>query len=198
MPRREAGAGLRMVREDLADIPQFGLPPGFSLRWFRPGDEAAWIDIHVRADAHNEFPPGRFAAEFGTDPDVIARRQCYLCNPAGEPIGTTTAWFADDYKGRPYGRVHWVAILPGYQGRGLAKPMLSAVMNRLVELGHVRAMLTTNEVRLPAIGLYLKFGFRPDIDTEEDLRAWRRVRGRLPNSPLAAMDLGKAPGPGCR
>ena len=76
-------------------------------------------------------------------------------------------------------RVHWVAIVPDHQGKGLAKPLLTAICNRLVEIGHDRAYLTTNTVRLPAINLYLAYGFEPEIDTDEDRRVWDGVLKEL-------------------
>jgi GNAT superfamily N-acetyltransferase len=166
---------VEMIRESLEDLPQFPVPAPCTLRWYRPGDEAAWLRIHLEADAHNTFTPRTFEEQFGRDPRVLAERQCYLCDAEGEAIGTTTAWF-HDYRGRPFGRVHWVAIVPAMQGRGLANPLLTAVCNRLRALGHERAYLSSATVRVPALNLYLKFGFLPVVRTEEDLRAWSLVR----------------------
>lgn len=100
--------------------------------------------------------------------------------PAGEAIGTATAWF-DTYRGQLYGLVHWVAIIPQQQGRGLAKPLLTAVCNRLRDLHHQGAYLITGTVRIPAIKLYLKFGFVPDIKSEQDAEAWRSIQAKLGN-----------------
>jgi len=82
-------------------------------------------------------------------------------------------------EGQRYGRVHWVAIVPEMQGKGLSKPMLSVVLDRLRELGHGRAYLTTNTVRTAAINLYLKFGFAPDIRAPHEVGAWRDVRAQI-------------------
>jgi len=43
-------AHIAMVRADLEGVPQVELPPPFSLRRYRPGDEAAWMRIHLAAD----------------------------------------------------------------------------------------------------------------------------------------------------
>jgi ribosomal protein S18 acetylase RimI-like enzyme len=43
---------------------------------------------------------------------------------------------------------------------GLARGVMTAAMNRLVELGHERAMLVTQARREVAIRTYLRFGFR--------------------------------------
>ena len=181
MSKPSAGAGVCMVRDDLEGLPDYPLPEGFGLRMYRPGDEANWLAIERAADLYSDHPDTAFAQQFGTDAEVLARRQFYLCDAAGWAVGTTTAWFDDDFDGRPYGRVHWVAIVPEYQGRGLAKVMLSAACRRLRELGHVRAVLGTQTKRVVAIRLYLCFGFRPYVRNEAELAAWRTLRDQLPD-----------------
>lgn len=170
---------VRLVHHCLADVPEFPVPVGFSLRWHAPGDEATWWRIWQAADAYQAITPDRFQREFGRDPARWRERQCFLCDSSGAGVGTATAWFDDDYFGQRFGRVHWVAVLPAFQGRGLSKPLLSATCRRLRALGHDRAYLVTETVRLPAIRLYWQFGFRPDLRTEEDLRHWREVQHQM-------------------
>jgi ribosomal protein S18 acetylase RimI-like enzyme len=73
------------------------------------------------------------------------------------------------------GRVHWVAILPAFQGRGLAKPLLTAVCLRLRELGHTSAYLSTSAARIPALNLYRQFGFAPVIRDEMERAVWQEI-----------------------
>jgi len=168
--------GVRMVREDLADVPNHPVPPGYSVRWYRPGDERLWVQIHERVDKYNAANLDLFWKEFGRDPDLPARRQCFLCDADDAAVGTVTAWFDNDYRGRRYGRLHWLALVPEVQGRGLSKPLVSLTCRRMRELGHDRAYLMTSTARLPAINLYLQFGFVPDISSPDDLSAWRELR----------------------
>ena len=165
-----------MVREDMEAIPQFALPHPFTFRWYQPGDEKEWTRIHVLADKWNDTGDDLFGKQFGEDEMVLRERQLYICADDGNAVGTATTWWRDDPEGRKWGLLHWVAIVPEFQGRGLAKPLLTAVMNRMVELGHPRAYLTTATQRLPAINLYLKFGFLPEPRNEEELAAWKEVR----------------------
>lgn len=164
--------GLRMIRKDLENIPQYELPEGFSLRFYEPGYENAWVDIHKKSDASIEYSVEQFRKEFEGEPELLQRRQFYLCDISQRPIGTATSWFQKDYFGLDYGLVHWVAIEPEYQGKGLAKPLMTAVCMKLRELGHVRSRLATSTARLPAVNLYLKFGFVADVQNETDLAAW--------------------------
>jgi GNAT superfamily N-acetyltransferase len=176
-----------MIRHNLDQIPQFVLPAPYTLRWYQPGDEVQWTDIHVEAERYNDITPELFANQFGTDPNLLAERQAYLVADRGRVIGTASAWFGSKQWRKEDGRIHWVAIRPSHQGLGLAKPLLTTVCNRLHELGHRRAYLDTSTVRLPAINLYLKFGFVPLIQSAEDRRAWQLVRWRIDHPALADL-----------
>ena len=180
---------IHMLRPNLDGVPQFPLPAGFTLRPYRPGDRENWLRLHhacYDAEGRIAITPELFDREFGTDPEELARRQLFLCDPAGTAVGTITAWKKTDAAGRVLGQIHWVAILPSHRGRGLAKPMLTAALNLLRDLGHDCAWLGTQTVRLPAIRLYLAFGFLPDLRNPEEAAAWDRLREilALPRSPI--------------
>lgn len=172
----ERNISVYMIRDSLGDIPDYPLPSGYSTRWHRPGDGRLWVDVQSRAESYLEITPELFVEQFGSDPRPLAERQCFLCDARGEAIGTATAWFNDDYCGQPYGQLHWVAIVPEAQGRGLAKPLLSIVLNRMAELGHTRCYLGTSTARIPAVNLYFKFGFVPHVCNADDLAVWREMR----------------------
>lgn len=172
-----AGVELAMVRPDLAGLPAIAPPAGYAVRAFEAGDEAAWVRIQAAADRYNDVTAALFRREFGTDRERLRVRQRFLVAPDGEPIGTATAWFGADPRGRPAGRVHWVAIAPAFQGLGLAKPLLADVCGLLRELGHERAYLTTASRRVAAIGLYSRFGFVPEVRGPEEEAAWAALRG---------------------
>jgi len=174
-----------MVRGSLEGIPSYDLPAGHSMRRYEPGDEELWKEIHLLADPYIDITPDLFRQEFGTEESVLAERQFYLLDARQQAIGTATAWYDDDFGGQAYGRVHWVAIVPRYQGRGLAKPLMAAVCHRLRNLGHERAYLDTSTARTAAIRLYLRFGFIPQIERPGDVKVWREIERELgpPQSP---------------
>lgn len=166
---------LTMICEDLDSTPQCPLPAPYSFRWFRPGDERVWQDIQANADLYNDITDDLFSTQFGPDFDRLRERQVFLLDATQRAIATATAWFDEDFYGQLYGRVHWVAVLPGMQGLGLAKPLMSIICNRLNGLGHKRAYLTTSTARVPAINLYLKFGFVPQITGSHVLGLWDEI-----------------------
>jgi len=179
-PMRAGNLPIKMVRENLESIPEFMLPQGYSLRWYKSGDEAVWARIQRRSDTLNQITAQLFEQQFGLDSALLAARQCYLVNAEDAEIGSATAWFKNDFEGRNFGRVHWVAILPEYQGRGLSKPLMTAICRRLRELGHEGAYLSTSSARLTAIKLYLQFGFKPLIRSVEEGEAWRELMSLSP------------------
>ena len=171
------GDKLTMICQNLETTPVFTLPAGFQLRWYVPGDEKLWLEIHLQADPYNPITSQFFQQQFGNDSAELAKRQCYLVAPDGRAIGTATAWFGKDPLVREFGRVHWVALLPEYHGRGLSKPLLGAICACLRELGHSRAYLNTSAQRKAAIGLYLRFGFKPWIGNEHERNIWDQLLG---------------------
>lgn len=173
-----------MVRETLDEIPDYPLPEPYSIRWFEPGDAENWQRVQIESDHLINMAGMPHRDQFGSDVMVLKDRQCFLCDGEGDVIGTASAWFDDNYREQRYGRVHWVAIVRSMRGRGLSKPLMTAVCNRLASLGHERACLGTSTARIPAIHLYLKFDFVPDIQSSEQARAWDLVRQRLKHPAL--------------
>lgn len=175
MTSPEDNVPVRMIRPHLRNLPVHPVPPGYRIRAYRPGDEHAWVAIQTAADRYNTIDLDLFHRQFGREPGPLSARQLFLLDAADHPIGTCTAWQGAFSGPSVRGRVHWLAILPDLQGRGLSKPMLSRTCLRLRELGHDTAYLTTSTARIAAINLYWAFGFRPDIRAAEDRKAWARV-----------------------
>ena len=176
-----------MVRENLADLPQHSLPAGYTARPFAPGDRATWLRIWRASETFETIRPSHFDESFGDDPGAMIRRAMFLVSPAGKDVGTITAWYEKRYLRRPWGRIHWVAVLPNHRGRGLSRGMMTLAMNRLWALGHRRAMLATQTTRIPAIRTYLRFGFVPALTDAGSADAWRLVAGHVDHPALKGL-----------
>lgn len=184
------GVGVMMVRRTLQDVVSQPVPAGFQVRRYLPGDEAAWTRIWSAADVFGQATPKTFHSEFGKEMAALPERMFFLCDAAGREVGTATAWFGRPEVDAEAGMVHWVAIVPEMQGRGLAKPLMAAVLCRLRELGHLRAYLMTQERRVAAIKLYLDLGFDPEVRSDQERAAWQRVQCALRKTRLDGMDFG--------
>jgi len=176
-----------MVRGNLMDIPQFPLPPGYSMRMYRPGDEASWLRLWQQSEPFKQIAPETFQRAFGDDLPAMRKRCFFLVAPDGADAGTITAWYDRRYGKRRWGRIHWVCVVPEHQGKGLCKPMMTVAMNRFRSLGHRRAMLVTQTPRLRAIKVYLDFGFVPDMTADRAHDAWQLVALELHHPALAAF-----------
>ena len=149
-----------MVNDELRTAPVCELSPELTVHWYERGDEDTWTHIQAVADKHNVITSGVFLKQFCEARLDLCERQCFLVHQEGGTIATGTAWAAVGGKLAGYGRVHWIAVLPEWQGRGIGAMLMSIVCQRLIALGHERAFLTTSRARRPAMRLYEKFGFR--------------------------------------
>ena len=178
-----AGVPLRMTRDHLDNIPVFEPQEGYAIRWYAPGDAAHWLRIHEESEGYGDLKPDLFADQYGSDEDVLSRRVAFICKADGVPVSTNTAWM-NDWNGKQWGRIHWVATTRNEQGKGHSKPLMTSVCVRMKELGHDCAYLTTNALRVRAIALYAAFGFTAYWESEKEQVAWEELIERM-------ADLGK-------
>ena len=146
-----------IMRRALDKLPPLRLPPGVSLRSFQEGDGTAWEHIANTAFARDM----RFDSKMRADPAFRPERVLFLWQ-GGAPVATASAWQKPAFPDTGY--LHYVAVLPGAQGQGLGYWASLAALWRLRDEGFDRALLQTDDERLPAIKTYLKLGFAPDRD----------------------------------
>ncbi len=172
-------SSLIMKRETMAAIPEYGLPAGYEMRGMSRHDIPSWLSIWRENEPPETIPDTLFEKEFGAGWDLIQPRCLLLFDPAGLPIGTVSAWLDDEFEGGPWGRIHWIAVVPGTQGKGLGRGLLSSAMERLKVLGHERCYLLTHFKRHAAIKLYLQFGFKPVLTDDEARAVWNQVCAKI-------------------
>jgi GNAT superfamily N-acetyltransferase len=182
-----AGYEVFMIRPHLRDIPQVPFPEGFGIRALRTDEGALWTDIQRDAEPFFPVSDELFQDQFGDYLQNTQWRSYIVASPKGNGVGVISAWFAREFKGQDYGMVHWVATRPAYQGLGLARAALSFTLNQLSQW-HERAFLGTQTERIPAIKLYLDFGFAPDLDPPGAREVWREVAAKL-SHPLLEQAL---------
>lgn len=170
--------GLTMIREHMEDIPEYPFPEGFSIRNYQPGEGHLWMRIQRAAEKFIKVEDDLFDREFGSKLPHLEDRSFFVITDDGEAVGTVTAWWNPDWRGREWGIIHWIAIHPDYQGRGLSKPAMTAAMKRLKK-SHDRAYLNTSTGRIIAVKVYLDFGFYPDLERDNSQAAWEEVASVL-------------------
>lgn len=187
-PKPQPWYNVTMLRPDFDHIPQPPFPDGFTIRPMQPGEGGLWTDIQRDAEEYLDITDELFMHQFGYDLAATRWRCFFVTNSKGVAVATISAWYNSNFKGRQSGQIHWVATRPAYQRRGIGKAALSHALHRLAEW-HDRCYLGTQTVRLPAIKLYLDFGFLPDLETPADRQAWRAVRDQLDHPAFTSLDL---------
>lgn len=178
---------LVMIRDHMTGFPLYDLPAGYALRTYQPGDDLTWARIEHVVDEFETVDDAlqRFGTYFGGDTAALASRCFFLTDAEGTPVGTASAWFRE-LDGEPRGEVAWVGILPAHQGKGLGKPLLSAVMTRLAQ-DHDRVWLGTQTPSYRAVNLYLDYGFVPYVRGSQDEEGWQIIERLLNRTVLSAV-----------
>lgn len=174
-PIWEEDFAIAMFLESIADAPRFALPQGFLLRAYKSGDASHWLRLHQEADQHNQFWKTTFLSQFTAHWQELPLRQLYV-EREGEVIATASAWSGNSFWREPSGRVHWVAVAPGFQSKGIGKALVTATLERLENLGETRAYLTTSTIRPAAIKVYLDCGFKPALRSADELSIWSALK----------------------
>jgi mycothiol synthase len=167
---------LEMELDSLEGLPEVVAPAGYRLRSYREGDAAEWCRL-IRENIGGEYDERAFrestAASGGFDAKGL-----FFAEQEGRIVGTACGVWRREY-GERTGYLHMVAVDPQHQGRGLGRALTLAVLHRLRERGYRRAVLETDDWRLPALRLYLSLGFRPRISHQSHEQRWREVYRRL-------------------
>ena len=163
---------LRMVKLNMADIPEANIPNGYELRALSADEKIKWEAlIEKMFNEKNSFQDRIENVTTFRDKHVLGifhgdkliATGTALCNYAGdEPSG--------------YACVHMIAADSEHSGKKLGYEITAAVLRRMRECGFEKAELTTDDFRLPAIKSYYNLGFIPDLSIDETMRGrWEAI-----------------------
>lgn len=143
-------------------ITEPSLPEGFHFEFYQPGDELDWatIETAVLEFEKESQAVDYFKKKFSPYSTELKQRMLFVVTSSGEKVGTCTAWWKEVPNGTRYPLVHWVAVKPGYQGRGLARAMMNYTLILLKKLESTSpAYLHTQTWSHVAIRFYQQLGF---------------------------------------
>ena len=198
-----------MVRENGQNTREYPLPEGYHFAPFTPGDEERWVRLQAEVTHVEGYAQGKsiFREEFLQAPEgsscelcpgyeETAKRTVQVKDASGNLVGVGTLWMGDTF-GPVWQRVHWVAVHPDQQGKGLAKCILARMLDLYTELGCDGPIyLTTQTKTYRAVRVYAQLGFAPymgekpanwpfrsdlpkDTFAEENEAAWALIREKL-------------------
>jgi len=157
-------------------LPEVAVPAGYLIRAYRHGDGAAWCRL-IYGGIGGEWTEAGLQEEMDGAQDFQAA-DLFFAVEGEEVVGTTWALRRESFPSG-VGSVHMVAVAPEHRGRGLGRLLVLFALRRFCEQGIARARLQTDDVRLPAIKIYLGVGFRPLLTHESHLERWRKVYRNL-------------------
>ena len=176
-----------IVMELPSDIPveTYELPEGYTFSSYNFNDREDWISIEWSAKEFSSYADGidawnRYYAKYETQ---LPERMFFVTAPNGEKVATATAFFDPKTPNDGKGWLHWVAVRRDYQGKGLARPIISKALSRLRELRHGTLYVHTQTTTWVACKLYMDFGFRPTAENAIQSEFGYRMLKTLTNHP---------------
>ena len=96
-------------------------------------------------------------------PNDMQMRCVFVCDEKDNVVATASLWDGEHF-GETLQRVHWVAVSAEYQGKGIAKALLTKVLDMYNDLGYKNYIYLTSQTwSYKAINIYKSFGFKPYI-----------------------------------
>lgn len=172
---------LLMCYNDTSKYIEYELPEGFHYEFYKDGDEADWINIHISSGEFMSASEGQkvfhdFYDSFITE---LNKRCIFIINDVtNEKVGTATVSLLKNEEHGYKAAIDWVAIKSEYQGRKLARPLISRFIKLANELGHNSVILHTQTITWLAAKLYLDAGV--ELLNPENEIGWRILK-RLTN-----------------
>ena len=186
--------GVLMTCQDPTGYPRCPLPAGYTVRVYEPGMEKDWAALQVSVEHMDSAEQAlqRFSEELAPDPETLKNRAAFIYSPDGRLAASALLWYGNHF-GRRLARIHWVAVSPEEQGKGLCKAMMTILMDMYHRFNLTGGLYLTSQTwSYKALNIYRQFGFKPYIgpqlsgwkpstdDYEQETReAWNLIEKKL-------------------
>ena len=164
---------LIMNWENDGELADFNLPNDIKVETFSQRETALedWLYI-VQFGLTEKLEDEDFYNHCMTDREWYSEDNCYFLVIDGKAVATITVICNRETL---QGYIHMVACDADFRGKGLGN-LLSALANYVLKHeGMKTAYLTTDDFRIPAIKTYLRYGFKPDLSTEDFKLRWDKI-----------------------
>jgi len=164
---------LLMKYNDTTNFIQYDLPQEYHYEFFKQNDTLEWVMIHIESGEFTSITEGlKYFNDFYKHFMSELNKRCVFIvdNSTNEKIGTATISLLKEKEFGCEAAVDWVAIKKSYQGKKLARPLISKLIEIARDLGHKQIILHTQTTTWLAAKLYLDFGF--EILNKEEITGW--------------------------
>ena len=148
------------------------VPDRYLLRGCRASDSDGIAGV-LDASGFQGWTAGR-VADYLAEPERGEGTRVVAC---GTRIVAST--FASWQEPGRIGVLDYVACHPEHRGRGLGRAVCLGVLGFFARRGYESVTLLTDDVRLPAIALYLSLGFAPDMTRDDMPGRWEKIMRQL-------------------
>lgn len=160
-----------LYKTDTKNYPRYELPSGYSIEFYKKGDEVEWAKLECSIGQFDSIEAGveSFKQSFVYGQTLVPEeRIIFVKDDRGEYVATCALWDGE-YLGKTCQRLHWLAVSDKCAGKGIAKALICAVLDLYNSLGYDGFVyLLTATWYYRAIGIYKKFGFK-EYDGERSL-----------------------------
>ena len=163
---------MTMVRDRLLGLSGVRVPEGYLLRGGRASDSDGIAGV-LEASGFQGWTAGR-VADYLAEPERRDGTRVVACG-----VRIVASTFASRQEMGRIGVLDYVACHPDHRGRGLGRAVCVGVLEFFARRGYESVTLSTDDVRLPAIALYLSLGFAPDMTRDDMPGRWEKIMRRL-------------------
>ena len=149
------------------------LPEGFRVVRFPDLPDALdkWLDL-MQYGLSEKREDASFYKTCMTDLPTYDERLCFFIAEGDRAAATVTILCDREKK---HAVCHMVACDPAYRGKGLGNALSAIFVSAAKEEGMLTASLRTDDWRVPAIKTYLKYGFTPDLSSDDYKLRWKTI-----------------------
>ncbi|MEW6754405.1 MAG: GNAT family N-acetyltransferase [Candidatus Latescibacterota bacterium] len=151
------------------------LPTGYRLRGYQPGDDEEWARLLQANGELGEWDVERVRGELRGP--LVRQGQRFVV--WGAQIVATAGVYQRERDGAPALEIGWVAAHPEHRGRRLGELVTAAAVGAALCLPPQPIYLLTDDHRLPALKVYLRLGFTPDLSHPSCAERWRLILEHL-------------------
>jgi GNAT superfamily N-acetyltransferase len=178
--------GVIMEKYDTACYPKVVLPESYIFSEYKRGFKNQWSNLQLSVEQVDtleeaetafqiEFLDGKSMdwanktiehsesnkIEYSLFFSQMCDRMVFVLDDKGELVGTGSVWCGKTF-GKELQRLHWIAVSPEHQGKGIAKAIVSKLLTIYNELGYSGYIYLTSQTwSYKALYIYMQFGFKP-------------------------------------
>lgn len=158
----------------LENLEGLAVPSGYQIRTYQKGDAQSWVEIiksSFGANYNVKLDEILYSQEF--DPKSL-----FFATYQDQPVGTVYAWLLFS-EGHKVGYIHMLSVLPEHQGKKIGRLLILWALYYFKNRNVQEVIVDTDDIRLPAIRLYLDLGFEPVYLEQSHKRRWKTIFEKL-------------------